>query len=59
MSNPDRSFMTLRRLDLISERMDMLYTALHLALIICFVGVLVALYTIREDLLRAIEGKKP
>lgn len=58
MSAPDSSFMTLRRIDLASERMETLYTALHLALIIVFVGVMYALYTVRKDVLSAIEGNK-
>jgi hypothetical protein len=55
MTAPDHSFLPLRRLELLSDRMEMLYTALHIALLVSFVAVLYALYTVREDILQAIE----
>lgn len=58
MSAPDTSFMTLRRLDLQSERMEVLYAALHVALIAVFIGIMYALYSVRKDVLTAIEGSK-
>jgi hypothetical protein len=57
MTAPDHSFLPLRRIDLLSERMDMLYSALYLALMVSFVAILYALYTVREDILQAIERK--
>lgn len=58
MPQPDNSFMVLRRIDMASERTEMLYTALHLAIIISVAGILYALYQTRQDLLKAIEGSK-
>lgn len=57
MAQPDYSPAIFRRIHVMSERMDMLYTALHFALILIFIGLMVALYTVRQDLLKAIEGK--
>lgn len=56
----DTSFMTLRRIDMASERMETLHAALYMALLVSFVAVLYALYTVREDILKAIEkGRMP
>lgn len=51
MAEPDYSPIVFRRIAALSDRMDMLYTALHLALVVVFVGVMVALYTLRKDLI--------
>lgn len=59
MPEPDYSPALFRRIHVMSERMDMLYTALHLAVILVFAGLMLALYTVRKDLLKAIEGNKP
>ena len=59
MTSPDFAPVTLRRVALIQERMETLYSALHIALILVFVGVLCALYTMRSDILEAIERSKP
>jgi hypothetical protein len=51
MNAPDHSFLPLRRLEIMSERMETLYTALHFSLLIAFVAVLYALYIVRQDIL--------
>jgi hypothetical protein len=57
MTNPDYQPLTLRRVALISERLDMVYAAIHVSMVVIFIGVLAALYIVREDILAAIERK--
>lgn len=51
MTKPDFEPMTLRRVAIIQERQEVLFLALYAAIFVTFVGVMVALYTIREDIL--------
>lgn len=57
MAVPDYAPALFRRIQVASERSDNLYAALHLALIVVFMGIMIALWTIRQDLLQAIERK--
>lgn len=50
--------MVLRRLELATERSELLYSSLYAAILISFVGVLYALYSVRKDILKAVEGSK-
>lgn len=57
-AQPDYAPALFRRIHVMSERMDALYTALHFALILVFVALMVALYVIREDILKAVNNGK-
>lgn len=57
MNKVDYSFTALRKLALNAQRQEELYAALHLALIVVFIGIMYALYKIRSDILEAIERK--
>lgn len=57
MNKVDYSFTALRKLTMNAQRQEELYAALHVALIVVFVGVMYALYQVRSDLLEAIERK--
>lgn len=59
MSEPDYQPITLRRVAVLSERVEAIYLALHIALVVIFVGILYALYTVREDILNAMKGNTP
>lgn len=54
----DFSFTALRRINMAAERQEQIYVALHIALIVVFCGVLYALYTVRADVLEAIERSR-
>lgn len=59
MSQPEYAPILFRRIQVASERNEALYAALHIALIVVFMGVMIALWTVRQDLLEAIERNKP
>lgn len=59
MAAPDYSPMLFRRVALLQERTEALYTALHLAVLLVFVAILVALWIVRDDILAAIERNTP
>lgn len=54
MTKPDFEPMTLRRVALIQKRQEVLFLALYLAIFATFIGVMVALYTLREDILKSV-----
>lgn len=53
------SVATLRRLVTIQERLDMVYCALYVAILVIFIALMCALYVVREDILNEIKGSKP
>jgi ABC-type Fe3+ transport system permease subunit len=56
MASPDFAPMTLRRVAIMEDRLETLHLALHVTLIVIFVGLMIALYTVREDILKAVKG---
>lgn len=46
--------MTLRRVALLQERVDMVYYSLYATMLVCFLGLMVALYSVRKDILNKI-----
>jgi hypothetical protein len=55
MTEPQAAPIIFRRIQVLHERVDAIYMALHIALIIIFAGLMVALWTVREDIIKAIE----
>lgn len=52
---PDFAPITLRRIVVMEDRQEAIFNALYIALFTIFLALMYALYTVREDLLKAME----
>lgn len=53
---PDYAPITLRRVALLQDATELHYYSLYATILVCFVALMVALYTVKRDIFSRIEG---
>jgi hypothetical protein len=54
-ANPDYAPITLRRVALLQDRLELIYYSLYVTILLCFLAIMVALHLVRKDILKELK----